>query len=548
VDEVALHEVFLPHFRHIIDEGVAVVMSAYNSVNGEWCGQNEVLLSGVLREEWGFEGFVISDWIFGLRDAARSVTAGLDVEMPYRMVRADGLEPALADGAASWDDVDRAVVRTMATLIRFDHLLAAPRPDLSVLASVEHRGLAREAAAKSIVLLRNEAVGGAPVLPLDASALGRVAVIGRLAAERNTGDGGSSDVWATEVVTPLEGLRAAWAGSDGAVAYDDGSDPVAAAALAAGSDVALVVVGYTRADEGEFIGEDNSPGELRDLMPGPDDPALAAAFEAGVRDNLGWDPPEGVSAGGSLSFATGGDRSSLRLHAGDEALIAAVAAGQPRTVVAVVAGSAVLMSTWAGTVPAIVQSWYAGMEGGHALADVLLGRAGADGRLPFSVPASEADLPEFTRETDACTYDAWHGWWKLERDGRVPQFPFGFGLSYTTFEWGEFSSSFSGAVAGVVVRGTVANRGERAGAEVVQVYGWYGDEDPSARGRRLVGFARVALAPGEETAVEVTVPYRRFEVRDPEAHRWVLRPGPYVVAVGRHAGDPGAQQLELVID
>src|SRR5437763_15077522 len=124
VDEVALHEVYLPHFRRIVDEGVAAVMSAYNSVNGEWCGQNRVLLTDVLRNEWGFQGFVISDWIFGLRDAAASIGAGLDIEMPYRMVRAQHLPAALESGEASWADVDAAVERLVATLLRFDDVLS----------------------------------------------------------------------------------------------------------------------------------------------------------------------------------------------------------------------------------------------------------------------------------------------------------------------------------------------------------------------------------------------------------------------------------------
>lgn len=153
VDEVALHEVYLPHFKRIVDEGVAAVMSAYNSVNGEWCGQNRALLTEVLRDEWGFEGFVISDWIFGLRDAAPSLTAGLDVEMPYRMVRAQHLAAALERGEASWADVDRSVERVIATLLRFDDLLADP-PPRDVLGASHHRALAREVAAKSIVLLR----------------------------------------------------------------------------------------------------------------------------------------------------------------------------------------------------------------------------------------------------------------------------------------------------------------------------------------------------------------------------------------------------------
>src|SRR5664280_2365308 len=139
VDEVALHEVYLPHFRRIVDEGIAVVMSAYNSVDGEWCGESRSLLTDVLRGEWGFEGFVISDWIFGTRDAARSLHAGLDVEMPYRMIRAQHLGRALEDGDVSWAEVDLAVERVVGTRIRFDPILGRPAPGREVLACADHR-------------------------------------------------------------------------------------------------------------------------------------------------------------------------------------------------------------------------------------------------------------------------------------------------------------------------------------------------------------------------------------------------------------------------
>jgi beta-glucosidase len=542
VDEAALHEVFLPQFRRIVAEGVAVVMSAYNSVNGEWCGQDHALLTDVLRGEWAFDGFVISDWIFGVRDAATSVIAGLDVEMPYRMVRTAGLPTALHDGALTWDDVDRSVIRTIATLLRFHHLLTGPRPDVSVLACGEHRGLAREAAGKAIVLLRNEPVQDAPLLPLPVATLRRVAVIGRLADIRNIGDGGSSDVWAPEVVTPLRGLRAALPGVD--VVYDDGADVSRAATAAGAADVAIVVAGYTKADEGEFIGGDNSSGPLRDLLPGADDPDLAESFVASVAANPGMEPSDGVDTGGPLSFATGGDRSSLRLHEVDEQLILAVARAAPRTVVAVVAGSAVIMSSWASRVPAIVQSWYAGMEGGHGLADVLLGLRNAEGRLPFTVPTSEEHLPPFARETEEITYDRWHGWWKLERDEVEPQFPFGFGLSYTRFEWGVFALTVSEH--DIDLRGTVVNRGERPGAEIVQVYGGL-TEDAADRPRRLMGFARVDVAPGETADVTLTIPLARFSVRNTSSHHWDLASGPYSLEVGRWVGDPAAQSMSFTL-
>jgi beta-glucosidase len=540
VDEVALHEVFLPQFRRIVDEGVAAVMSAYNSVNGEWCGQDPVLLTDVLRHEWDFEGFVISDWIFGLRDGPKSVAAGLNVEMPYRMIRSHTLPDALARGDLSWDDIDRAVIATIATLLRFEHLLAGPRPDLSVLASIEHRGLAREAAAKSVVLLRNEPVDGAPVLPLQPGALHRVAVIGRLAGIRNLGDGGSSDVWAPEAVTPLQGLRAALGGVE--VSFDDGSDPERSVVAAGAADVAVVVVGYTKADEGEFIGDGEATGPPRDLLPGPDDPDLAASFIASVEASPGSDPPDDIASDGSPAFAAGGDRSSLRLHQADEDLIALVSNANRRTVVAVVAGSAVIISPWAASVPAIVQSWYAGMEGGHSLADVLLGVRNAEGRLPFSVPTDEAHLPEFQREAESVTYDRWHGWWKLERDGHQPHFPFGFGLSYTCFEWDRFALALSDGA--ITISGAVTNTGERAGAEVVQAYAGPADGSPDvAAPRHLVGFSRLELGPGETASVTLSIPRRRLSRRDPSTHRWELPSGRHVLEVGRWVGDPEAQSI-----
>src|SRR5438874_1477359 len=272
VDDVALHEVFLPHFRRIVDEGVAAVMSAYNSVNGEWCGQNAALLTDVLRREWGFGGFVISDWIFGVRDAATSIAAGLDVEMPYRMVRAQHLLEALESGEASWADVDAAVERLVATLLRFDDVLSKPAPPTGVVGSPAHRALAREVAARSVVLLRNEPVDGVPVLPLMRDV--RVAVVGRLADAVNLGDAGSSDVWDLECHTVLDGLGALAR----EVTHADGTDVGRAAETAADADVAVGVLGYTYLDEGEFIAETDPA--LAVLFPPADEPDVAEREQA----------------------------------------------------------------------------------------------------------------------------------------------------------------------------------------------------------------------------------------------------------------------------
>jgi beta-glucosidase len=555
VDEVALHEVYLPHFKRIVDEGVAVVMSAYNSVNGHsadggWCGENRQLLTGVLRDEWGFTGFVISDWILGLRDAATSLHAGLDVEMPYRMIRAGHLPTALADGTVTWAEVDQAVRRVVATRERFDGVLSQPVPGREVLACPEHRALAREAAAASVVLLRNQPVDGAPVLPLDPDSLGSLALIGSLADQVNLGDGGSSDVWAPEVATVADGLRHALDGTgasgDPVVRFDDGTDPARAAALAASADVAVVVVGYTRADEGEFIGE-FATAHLTDLFPGEDDPDLVRTFESSIATERLIEPPEHVAAriepGG---FAVGGDRMSLRLHPSDVALIRAVAQANPRTVVAVVAGSAVITAEWDSEVPAVVQAWYSGMEGGHGLADMLVGRVDASGRLPFSVPRDESDLPEFDAAATSFTYDAWHGYWYLDRNGTPAAYPFGFGLSYTTFTLESAEVEVGAEVTGgpdgpaaapaFVVRATVANTGHRPGRDLVQVYARRRHSD---RPFRLVGFALVEVEPADHAQVTVPVPAEALAERDVMEHAMVVRPGTYDIRVARHAGDPG---------
>ncbi len=530
VDEVALHEVFLPQFRRVVDEGVASVMSAYNAVNGEWCGQNRGLLTDVLRGEWDFARFVISDWIFGLRDAATSLAAGLDVEMPYRMVRAHHLPAALAEGRASWDDVDAAVTRFVATLLRFDDVLSTPAPGADVLGSPEHRTLAREVAARSVVVLRNEPVGGTPVLPLAPGS--RLAVFGTLARTVNLGDGGSSDVWDLKCRTVLDGLAAV---AD--AVYDDGTDARRAGALAAGADAAIVVVGCTYLDEGEFIGAtDPSLGEL---FPEADEPDVAERFTAAITELAPVVKPLRL-AERAAGFSTGGDRSSLRLHREDVELVRATVAANPRTVVVLQGGSAILASEWAGDVPAVVHAFYGGCEAGSGLADVLFGAAEPAGRLPFTVPVDEADLPAFDRDATTAHYDRWHGWWRLARNGRVPLFPFGFGLSYTTFALGAAVASVDGDV--VEVRGSLRNTGDRDGADVVQLYAELPDADAPPR---LVGFRRVEVPAGAEVAVTVTVPFDRLAVRDPEAHAWRSPAGRHRLVLARFAGDRDGVALDV---
>jgi beta-glucosidase len=318
IDERTLHEVYLPHFKAALDAGVASVMSAYNQVNGEYCGQNRHLLTDILRGEWGFDGFVHSDWVMGVYKPY-GAAAGLDIENPEPMVFGDKLVSAVESGAIEPQVIDTACRRILTTLYRF---AAAEDPlpsyDMSLVAQPAHIAVALEAAEKSAVLLKNDGV-----LPLRAQSLRTLAVLGRLADLENTGDNGSSRVRPPYVVTALEGLRRAQPNL--AIVTGDESDLAAASAAAASADVVVVVVGYTAEEEGEYIPGDIALGQAGSQSAVPD--AVAKALK---------DRP-------ARPKAIGGDRLDLGLPAAQQALIAtAVATGKP-VIVVIVAGSAVLV-------------------------------------------------------------------------------------------------------------------------------------------------------------------------------------------------------------
>ncbi len=529
VDERALHEVYLPHFRHVADVGVASVMSAYNSVNGEWCGENETLLTEILRDEWGWDGFVVSDFIFGLRDAVKSVRAGLDIEMPFRQHRFMHVGDAIESGELDEAVVDRSVERTVATLLRFadvfDH-----QPSVDVVGAVPHRALAREVASASTVMLSN--VAG--MLPVEGSSTKRVAVLGRLANRPNLGDGGSSDVKSTTVVTPLDGLREEFGASR--VTHSDVIDD---ASVVSSADLVVVVVGYTKHDEGEYIDNAGTLALAGDLFPPMDHPELG--FQAGptpetlspepAADEI--EPDDGAAVGG---MSPGGDRVSLRLSDDDEALIAAAAALSDRVVVVVQCGSAVMMP-WASSVGAVLVTWYSGVEGGHALADVLVGRSEPAGRLPFAVPADEAHLVHFDKDATEETYGLLHGQWHLDAEGHVAQFPFGAGEGYASFELSV--AALSGDASSVSVE--VRNTSERDGSTVVFVFAGVDESSVERPQRRLVGFQRVVVAAGATRSVTIDIDWQQLDVRRDGV--WWTEPGRYLLSIGQRAGDVGIEVL-----
>lgn len=537
-DPATLHEVFLPHFKRAIDEGAQAVMSSYNSVNGEWAGQNRQLLTEILKEQWQFDGLVISDFIFGLRDAALSVKNGLDLEAPFSQQRAMHLPAALEQGKLDWADVDKCCERLLRKQIELHARLPAEKPGMDAVFCKEHRDLAREVAARSMVLLENRSSADGPALPLDSSKISKIAVLGRFANTANTGDGGSSAVRPPSVVTPYEGLKAALPQAD--ILLDESDDAQSASKLASEVDVPILIVGYDAKDEGEFLVPSTATDpEIKNVFPPTDDMELLAKVGGGNAASSGTtEGGEGLQVQGM-----GGDRKSLRLRSQDVELIKAASAANSRTIVAIVAAGAVIMEEWRDLPAAILMSWYSGCEGGLALADVLLGKVDVSGRLPFSIPASEQHLPFFDPEALSITYDKWFGQRLLDRLGVKAAYPLGYGLSYSTFELGGMSAEASRSPETVDVQVSVSNSGRRAGRCIVQIYGKVKAEAfPS---HVLVGFQPIDLEAGESRNAIVHCSTRPLRKWTEHGFEWAS--AKVVLEAARYAGDETAVSVEYTL-
>jgi beta-glucosidase len=360
-----------------------------------------------------------------------------------------------------------------------------------------------------MVLLKNDPVDDVPLLPLDPASLHRVAIVGHLAAEANLGDRGSSLVRPPTVSSVLDGVREALPGVR--IDYAPGTDVAAAAQAATDADAVVIVVGLGAEDEGERI-MNTDPGAMK---------MLGFPFNTRL---VGW--LAGKFVGNRMG--TGGDRASLSLTAVDEQLIAAVAQRNSRAVVVLIGGSAITVERWRAQVPAILMAWYPGMEGGRAVADVLLGRAEPGGRLPLAIPADESDLPFFDSEADQITYDAWWGQRKLDRDGAPTAFRFGHGLGYTTFDVTLTEHEVLDDYTGTAVA-RVRNTGARAGSTVAQVYAW--DADAERPVPQLIGFRLVELDQGAAADVTIDLDLGPVLQRDPATRQWSRRPGSWRLVV-----------------
>lgn len=508
VDERSLREIYLPHFKRILDAGCASVMSAYNKLNGEYCGQHRRLLTDILRHEWGFDGFVHSDWIMGVYQPY-GASAGLDIENPEPIHFGQKLIDAVNNGQIEPSVVDTACRRILTVLYAFASA-EDPIEDYTneLVAAPSHIDLAREAAEKSAVLLRNESI-----LPLEKGTT--IGVFGRLAEQENIGDFGSSRVRPPHVTTALQGISN-HLGSALTLAGNE-IDPQAAADVAKALDVAIIIAGTTADDEGEYI-----PGDLGG------GPALPDGVEEQLEDARSADASSedaGALGGGQ---DRGGDREILRLPDDQVALIKAVAAANPNTIVVIVSGSAIICD-WAPQVAGILQTFYAGMEGGTALARLLYGEVSPSGKLPFTVAPNESDYPFFDKNADDIEYGPLHGYTLMKATQTQAQFPFGKGLSYTSFSYRALS--IQKQEHGLEVEASITNTGDRAGDEVVQLYVDFPNAIIERPAPLLKGFERVSLRPGERKSVSLFVPYEDLKYWDISTNQWRLEPGRHRLAL-----------------
>jgi beta-glucosidase len=383
------------------------------------------------------------------------------------------------------DEAQRRILRTVVRFAAAEDPQSYPR---RLVCCPEHVRLALETAEKSMVLLKNEG----NLLPFNRNEVRRLAVIGGLADHVNIGDHGSSRVYPPYTVTPLEGLRN-FLGGSAQVRHAKGSDLAKAQALASWADAVVVVAGYDHRDEGEYI-----TGRTRG----------------------------------------GGDRDNLSLHAEQIELIRMAAGENKACAVVLVGGSAIMMEEWKHAVPSILMSWYGGMEGGTAIARTLFGEANPGGKLPFSIPGRAQDLPFFDPNAEAIEYGYYHGYTLLDRKAVKPAFPFGFGLSYTTFAFGPPELTEEPDRLKVAVE--VTNTGIRAGEEVVQLYVGTPDSAVERPVKLLRGFRRIFLKPGERKRISFEVPLQTLAWYDPEKASWELERTRYAVSVGSSCPFPAA--------
>jgi len=497
ISERTLREVYLPHFKKCVDEGCASIMSSYNKVNGEFASHSYHLLTEILREDWGFQGIVISDFTLAVRDGQKAIKAGLDIEMPngWRM-RPGKIVRWVKNKKISEELIDLMVKRIIKTKLRFNIPFNSALYSKDKVCCEEHQKLALEAAEKSIVLLKNEK----GLLPLNKNRIKKIALFGRLAKYGNIGDSGSSRVRPPFVITPFEGLNKT---ANAQIIYNRGKNIKQAKKLASQCDVAIIIVGYTQKEEGEFI------------------------------------------------FPHGGDRKRLTLKPEEETMILEISKSQPKTIVIMEGGSAIITENWIDLVNAVLMAWYPGMMGGLALAHVLFGEVNPSAKLPCIFPKSESDLPFFDPHANEIEYGYYHGYHLLDKERKSARFPFGYGLSYSKFEYetpklNKSTLSISSDKE-LEVSIKVKNVSERAGDEIIQLYIGNPQTDVERFIKELKDFKKIMIDAGQAVIVSFRVPLNHLAFYEEKSRTWKIQIGQYRLMIGSSSEPNDLKEISFTI-
>ena len=532
VDDRTLYEIYLPAFKKAVQEGGAwAIMGSYNLYNGQFNCHNKRLLCDILKDEWDFDGVVVSDW-GGCRDDDEAITNGLDIEMGtwtnglrgaasdsyanYHLAR-PYLE-RLRDGRATEDELNGKVRRILRTVFRTS---MSPEAHFGRFTPPGHFEAARKIAAEGIVLLKND--GSLPLKPHPGA---RILVVGENALKMMVVGGGSSNLKTKYEVIPLDALHEAFDGQ-ATVVWERGY-------------VGDTTTVYNRVVTGQNLQESRSPDQLlADAVAACRD-AEYVLYIGGLNKSAGQDNE-------------GTDRADIVLPYGQDALIEALAEVANKLVVVNISGSPVAMP-WASRANAIVQAWYGGSESGHALVDVLTGAVNPSGKLPFTMPLALSDGPLKTERQYPGIQEEGQRWWQEYYDEGVfigyrwydtqhiaVQYPFGHGLSYTSFELSDARVKRSGK--GWTVSATLTNTGDVAGAEVVQLYISDTEASVARPAKELKGFEKVYLKPGEKRRVAFTVGLEDLSWFDADAHAWVAEPGEFHALMGTSSADIRADIL-----
>ncbi|MDO4497020.1 MAG: glycoside hydrolase family 3 C-terminal domain-containing protein [Bacteroidales bacterium] len=538
-DERTLREIYLPAFEAAVKEGKAMsIMGGYNLFRGQHACHNDYLMNKILKGEWGFDGTVISDW-GGTQSTVEAIHNSLDMEFG---TWTDGLtmnktnaydnyfmakpyEELILAGKESTEQLDDKVRRVLRMIFRTS---MNPNRPWGSMGSEAHIALARQVGAESIVLLQNKAVRGkgqkkaAPLLPLNLASTKRILVVGENAIKMMTVGGGSSSLKARHEVLPLDGLKTRLAGTGVEVAYARGY-------------VGDVGGEYNGVSTGQSLKDDRSPAEL----------IAEAVREAKLADLV-------IFIGGlnkaDHQDAEGTDRQQYGLPYGQDDVIEALVAANPRLVVVNISGNPVQMP-WLKKVPCVLQDWYLGSEAGNSLADVLTGDVNPSGRLAMTYYADLTQSPLYGDESrypglkrsDKNEWDITYseglyvGYRHIDRQKLTPAFPFGHGLSYTTFKLADAKVVTENGLP--VVTCTLTNTGKIAGAQVVQLYVNDVEASVDRPVKELKAFAKVMLQPGESREVKLSLNERALSFFDVESMQWKAEPGKFLFHVGFSSAD-----------